>query len=99
MVLNEDKYVLLTHKHNPNSHMNLFPMTGIEYTTSGGAKISPSDHVRDLGIKVSSDLSWRPHLVNLAKRGRCMAQWVFGVFSSREPELMITVYKSAGGVR
>ena len=94
MVLNEDKYVLLTHKHNPNSHMNLFPMTGIEYTTSGGTKISPSDHVRDLGIKVSSDLSWRPHLVNLAKRGRCMAQWVFGVFSCREPELMITVYKT-----
>ena len=94
MVLNENKYVLLTHKHNTNSSMDLFPMAGIEYTTSGGAQISPSDHVRDLGIKVSSDLSWRPHLVNLAKRGRCMAQWVFGVFSSRDPELMITVYKT-----
>ena len=94
MVLNEDKYVLLSHHHSQNSQMNLFPMAGIEYTTSGGAQISPSEYVRDLGIKVSSDLTWRPHLVNLAKRGQCMAQWVFGVFSSRDPELMITVYKT-----
>ena len=94
MVLNEEKYVLLTHRHNPSSTINTFPMVGIEYTTSGGTQISPSEHVRDLGITVSSDLSWRPHLVNLTKRGRNMAQWVLGVFSTRDPELMVTVYKS-----
>ena len=89
MILNEGKYVLFTHKHHKNSRV-----AGVEYTTSGGAQISPSEHVRDLGIKVSGNLSWRPHLVDLAERGRCMALWVFGVFSNREPELMVTVYKT-----
>ena len=43
---------------------------------------------------MSSELSWRPNLVDLAERRRCMALWVFGVFSNREPELMVTVYKT-----
>eukprot|EP00116_Pleurobrachia_bachei_P008499 sb/3468761/ len=55
---------------------------------------SPSDQLRDLGITISEDLSWRPHYVKLATRGRRMAQWVFSVFSSRDQELMITLYKS-----
>ena len=94
MVLNEEKYELLSHRHNPGKDCQPLPMTGTEYITTSGTTITPSDSVRDLGITVCSDLSWRPHIVKVAKKGRCMAQWVFGVFSGRDRELMITTNKT-----
>ena len=94
MVLNEEKYELLSHRPSSGNDGQDLPMTGVEYITSSGLQITPVDSVRDLGVTVCSDLSWRPHIVSLAKKGRCMAQWVFGVFSGRGPELMITVYKT-----
>ena len=94
MVLNEEKYELLSHRQSRGQNEQLLPMTGVYYTTTAGSQILPSEAVRDLGVTVTSDLSWRPHIVKIAKKGRCMAQWVFGVFSTRDQELMITVYKS-----
>ena len=90
MVLNEDKYELMVHHHQRGSLINELPMTGVFYSTSGDTLLAPSDQLRDLGVTVSEDLSWRPHYVKLTTKGRRMAQWVFGVFSNRDPELMVT---------
>eukprot|EP00116_Pleurobrachia_bachei_P001161 sb/3461423/ len=94
MVLNEDKYELMVHHHHRGALIKELPMTGVFYSTSGDTLLTPSDQLRDLGVTVSEDLSWRPHYVNLTTKGRRMAQWVLSVFSNRDPELMVSLYKT-----
>ena len=43
---------------------------------------------------MSSDLSWSPHIATIVARSRGVASWGLSVFKSREPEVMITLYKS-----
>ena len=94
MVLNEEKYELMVHSHNQSSLLGELPLTGANYVTSGGSVLTPSRELRDLGVLVSENLSWRAHYVKLTTRGRRMAQWVLGVFSSRDQELMVSLYKT-----
>ena len=90
MKLNEDKYELMVHRHSRSEVLRRHAM----YYTSSGERLLPSDQLRDLGVTVSEDLSWRQHYVNLTTKGRRMSQWVLSVFSGRDAELMITLYKS-----
>ena len=58
MVLNEEKYELLSHPPISGNDGQDLPMTGFEYFTSSGLQITPVDSVtvRDLGVTVCSDL-------------------------------------------
>ena len=52
------------------------------------------DILKDLGVIVSSDLSWRPHISSIVQRARSVAAWVFSVFKARDVTTMMTLYKS-----
>ena len=41
-----------------------------------------------LGILVSSDLSWSPHIRAIAGKARQKASWVLSVFHTRSPDIM-----------
>ena len=64
------------------------------YTVSETVMLEPNLMVKDLGVVVSADLSWSSHIASIVARSRGVAAWVLSVFKSREPEVMITLYKS-----
>ena len=86
MALHEDKfeYILchLANRRNP-LHQLPFDHEHFQYTTSTGTILTPVDQLRDLGISVSSDLSWTSHIRSSCDKARTMAVWVFSVFHTR----------------
>ena len=52
------------------------------------------DEVRDLGVTISADLSWKSHIGSMVAEGKSSAAWVLSVFRSREPDMMMTLYKT-----
>ena len=48
----------------------------------------------DLGVLLSRDRSWSPHIEQTVQSGRKMASWVLSVFRDRSPFIMMTLYKA-----
>ena len=64
------------------------------YTTPSGVIIERKPVVRDLGVRLSDDFTWRPHISNMVKDTRKMASWTLGVFRDRSKPVMLQLYKS-----
>ena len=95
MSLHEDKFEYMSHSANRRNLLDHLPFTSesYQYSTSNGM-LTPVDSLRDLGITVSSDLSWTTHIKSMADKARQKAAWVFSVFHTRSAETMLTLYKS-----
>ena len=50
--------------------------------------------VRDLGVHLSCDRSWSPHIDKIVQEARTISSWVLSVFRDRSPLPMLTLYKS-----
>ena len=61
---------------------------------SGDVTLYPVENVRDLGVKVSSDLSWSKHVGDMVTKARSKLSWVLSVFKTRGKVVMMTLYKS-----
>ena len=100
MVLNKGKFELLTHRQtkiNPNLNLlHILPFNSLfnSYNTSKFSDISPSTHVRDLGITITSDLDWDLHINNICKSATKISFWILNIFYSREKTTMITLFNS-----
>ena len=64
------------------------------YSVSDDVQLTPTRELRDLGIIISSDLSWLPHIHKMVAKAQLVAAWVLGVFRTRNRTPMITLYKS-----
>ena len=78
MALHEDKFELLVHKHCPQNTLLDHPFAILTqvYQVSDGNMLYPSKMIKDLGVMVSADLSWSPHVTLIAERARKVAAWV-----------------------
>ena len=98
MKLHEKKFELLNHLHNKKGYwtdLDLpFFMETLLYKVSSEDTLYPVNCVRDLGVMVSSDLSWSAHIANMVIKARSTLSWVFSVFKTRERTAMTTLYKS-----
>jgi hypothetical protein len=96
MKLHEQKFELLNHLHNKRSHSSELPffMETLLYKVSSEETLYPVDTVRDLGVMVSSDLSWSAHIGNMVSKARSTLSWVLSVFKTRDKTVMTTLYKS-----
>ncbi|KAL5268247.1 hypothetical protein ACHWQZ_G002197 [Mnemiopsis leidyi] len=96
MKLHEQKFELLNHLHNRKNSTSELPfyIETLLYKVSGEVTLYPVEHVRDLGVVVSSDLSWSRHISNMVTKARSTLSWVFSVFKTRDRTVMITLYKS-----
>lgn len=65
----------------------------LEYTTRGGTIITPCQ--LDLGVHVTPNPSWIPHINILADKGSQLIAWVLSIFSDRS-ELTMMTQKQAG---
>ena len=66
------------------------------YKVSTGKFLTPVDKLKDLGLVVSSDLLWRPHVRSIVQRARSVAAWVLSLqcFNARYVTIMMTLCKS-----
>ena len=105
MELHEDKFELLsyntykTEKNSQRSNMlkafkELPFYNPPEYQTPNKSIIQAKSLVRDLGVQLSSDYSWTPHINIMVDNARKIASWVLSVFADRGAETMLTLYKS-----
>ena len=96
MALHRDKFEYMCHKFNKNHTLPELPFISefYQYTVSADTSLEPVHQLRDLGILISSDLSWSPHIRAIADKARQKASWVLSVFHTRSPMIMLTLYKS-----
>ena len=78
MQLHEDKFDLIVHKANNSSVLGHLPFTveSYTYTVSSGDILYPVDQLKYLGVIVSRDLSWSPHINTISSGARSIACWV-----------------------
>ena len=96
MELHEQKFEVLSYSLNSSCllrELPFYPMN-VEYTTPKGHVIEPCETVKDLGVYISSNRSWAPHVEKTVQCARKMAAWVLSAFSDRTPMLMMILYKS-----
>ena len=97
MQLHESKFELVCYRIPSNKHFtDALPFMDdiASYTTPAGVKIEQNSLVRDLGVNMSSDFSWTPHINIMIKNARTIASWVLGVFKDRSKDVMLQLYKS-----
>ena len=96
MQLHEKKFEVVNYCLNSSRLLRELPFMAdmYDYTTTNGHTIQPTDVVKDLGIYLSNDLSWTPHIQQAVNGARKMAAWVLSVFRDRTPTIMLTLYKS-----
>ena len=96
MLVHEDKFELLCYHAKPSKLLRELPFADeyCQYQTPGGYTMLPKEIVKDLGVHLSADLSWSPHIAKMVASARHVAAWVLGVFRDRSKETMIPLYKS-----
>jgi len=96
MALHKDKFQYLCHKCSKQYIMGELPFIAelYQYHVSPELSLSPINQVRDLGVLVSSDLSWSPHIRSIADKARRKAAWVLSVFHTRSRDTMLILYKT-----
>ncbi|KAL5264266.1 hypothetical protein ACHWQZ_G005385 [Mnemiopsis leidyi] len=96
MKLHEQKFELLNHLHSKNSALSELPFHDetLSYLLSSEVALYPTDKVRDLGVMVSSDLTWSGQIGSMVSNARSKLSWVFSVFRTRDRAVLITLYKS-----
>ena len=96
MALHDKKFELISHSlHKSNISSELpFNQQYFQYTTKKGVTMTRQQLVRDLGVNISEDLSWSPHINTIADSARKIAAWTLSVFSDRSELTMMTLYKT-----
>ena len=56
--------------------------------------LSPVQHLNDLDILVSQDLSWYTHIRFMCDKARLKTCWALSVFYTRSPAVMLNIYNS-----
>ena len=88
MILNDTKFELLRYGENK------FLKESTSYLGPSGKEIEEHEHVRDLGMVMSSDASFTAHILQVAATARNYAGWVLRTFNTRERTPLLTLWKS-----
>ena len=97
MALNEEKFERMSFRTPKNRLIQeaLPFMKDIdEYTTEIGTVIHEKQLIRDLGIHVSENYSWTPHINIMVDNAQHISSWVLGVFQDRSIPVMLQLFKS-----
>ena len=86
MVFNGDKFEML--RFWPNSDK---PATS--YTDPDGNCIEEKDHLRDLGVELSSDLTFSIHIENIVSGASRLVGWIMRTFRRRSKGVMLPLWK------
>ena len=56
--------------------------------------IEKSDHVRDLGIYMSQDMTFKYHIADITTKAQNYASWLLRTFQTRSQEVMLLLLKT-----
>ena len=87
MVFNGDKFEML--RFWPNKEKPATP-----YIDPEGNIIEEKEHLRDLGVELSSDLTFSRHIENIVSDASRLVGWIMRTFRRRSKGVMITLWKS-----
>ena len=100
MELNKDKFELISFNiQTDNCNLKVLKTLPFfneltMYATSNEVTISPSLHVKDLGITIDNQLNWNQHIFNISKKAKQISGWILSVFYSRNKVPMLILFKS-----
>ena len=96
MLLHQKKFELICHTADPKNHLDKLPFQQeyCEYITADGSIISRQPKVRDLGVTITSDLSWSTHITNITDDARKTTSWILSVFHDRSANTLLPLFKS-----
>ena len=97
MELHENKFEYLSFRNPCNIKVNEalpFQLSITNYITPSGVEIARKNQVRDLGVVLSDDFSWSPHINQMVDAARKITSWTLGVFKDRSPAVMLQLFKS-----
>ena len=100
MELNNKKFEYVSHKsatHTKNLDMlEILPFSQkhSSYITSSSHQISRSSCVRDLGVMVDDNLSWKFHIDKVTKACQQLCGWALSVFHTRDRQTLLTIFNS-----
>ncbi|KAK8749728.1 hypothetical protein OTU49_015503, partial [Cherax quadricarinatus] len=69
-------------------------ITRTEYTTDSGHTIERKNNVRDLGVVMSEDLTFKDHNSATIARAKKMIGWIMRTFKTRDAKPMMILFKS-----
>ena len=87
MSLNGDKF---EHLHVGNNLHQIKP----EYKDPSGNIICEKEHIKDLGVLISNNLTWTKHIEEVVSKARSMMGWALRTFSTRKRDPMITIWNT-----
>ena len=87
MALNRDKFELLRYGKNNNTKSE----TNYQCQDHN---IKAKDHVKDLGVYMSSDGTFSHHYSKITQAARQLSGWILRTFTTREKTCMLTLWKS-----
>ena len=92
MALHKDKFEYMCHKFNKQHFLIELPFMNecYQYHVSNIVTLEPVYQLRDLGILLSNDLSWSPHIRAIANKARQKASWVLRIFHTRSTTIMLS---------
>ena len=64
------------------------------YVTNTGGLIETKENVKDLGVILSSSLTYDVHIQNQVRKAKGISGWIYRTFKTREIDLMLTLWKS-----
>jgi len=64
------------------------------YVTPEWNTIEEKEHVKDLGITMSSDATFKTHINNIIESAKRTSAWIMRTFKARDKLTMMTLYKS-----
>ena len=88
MVLND--LILETVRYGPDEILKLCTY----YCTPLGEIITQQDHVKDLGVMLSSDGTFDHHINKIIESAKSTVAWILRTFSTRDKTTMLTLWKS-----
>lgn len=99
MALHEEKFELLQYSSSLSSARTLLDILPFNqyarvYQTSEDHTLSPADQVQDLGVRMSSQLSFSTHINMIVDKACSKSAWILSVFQNRSKDTMMTLYKS-----
>ena len=87
MTLNGDKF----EHHRIGKKLNI---ESYSYKDPTEENIIEKECIKDLGVYISSDLTWHRQIEETVSKARLMSGWALRTFQTREVEPMITVWNS-----
>ena len=64
------------------------------YLTDTGLNISEKKSVKDLGVILNTDMSYKQHIDSQVQKVKNISSWIYRTFKTRDKTVMITLWKS-----